>query len=482
MGVALVALSSLVSCKTPPTQCPEFKPVSMNVRSFGAKGDGKTLDTAAINRAIEAANDNGGGTVNFPAGQYLCASIHLKSNVGLYLDHGAVIIAAEGRVYDSPEQNSAEPFQDFGHTHFHNSLFWGENLENISITGPGLIWGRGLSRGDTDKSMSTANIPVGQFGFPSTQDSLHDGVGNKTISLKRCRNVLLRDISILHGGHFAVLATGVDNFIMDGVKIDTNRDGVDFDCCRYVHMSNCSVNSPHDDGICLKSSFALGEARATENVTITNCQVSAYDEGSLLDGTRKRTREGGTGRIKFGTESNGGFKNITISNCTFDWCCGLALETVDGGMLEDVTITNITMRDIFNSPIFLRLGARLRGPEGTAVGGLRRVTISNVVCYRSSTKTPCIISGIPGHNVEDVQLHDIRIWSKGGGTAEMAALHPPEHERGYPEPSMFGDIPASGLFARHVNGLKLHDVEFHLLAPDARPEVVTEDVTGYEKK
>ena len=134
-------------------------------------------------------------------------------------------------------------------------------------------------------------------------------------------------------------------------------------------------------------------------------------------------------------------------------------------MLEDVTIDNITMRDIFNSPIFLRLGARLRGPDGTAVGALRRVTISNIVCYNSSTKTPCIISGVPGHDIEDIRLHDIRIWSRGGGTAAMAALHPPENPTRYPEPSMFGAIPAYGLFAHHVNGLELRDVEFHLLAP-----------------
>src|SRR5262249_32199540 len=151
---------------------------------------------------------------------------------------------------------------------------------------------------------------------------------------------------------------------IDNLKIDTNRDGLDIDCCQNVRVSNCTVNSPTDDGICPKSSFGLGYARATENVTITNCQVSGYDMGSLLDGTFKRTpsRYTPTGRIKFGTESNGGFKNITISNCVFSYCRGLALETVDGGFLEDVTISNITMRDITNAAFFLRLGDRARGP------------------------------------------------------------------------------------------------------------------------
>ena len=199
-------------------------------------------------------------------------------------------------------------------------MIWGEGLNDVSICGPGLIWGKGLSRG---------------WGAgPKAEDP---GVANKAIALKNCRNVLLRDFSILHGGHFGILATGVDNLTIDNLKIDTNRDGMDIDCCRNVRVSNCSVNSPWDDAICLKSSFGLGYARATEMVTISNCLVSgSYEEGALLDGTFKRfaadEKVPRTGRIKFGTESNGGFKNITVSNCVFDGCSGLAIESVDGAV------------------------------------------------------------------------------------------------------------------------------------------------------
>ena len=222
-----------------------------DVRAFGANGDGKTLDTPAINRAISTGAAKGGGTVRFPAGTYLSVSIHLKSNIALY--------------------------------------------------------------------------------------------------------------------------------------------------------------SPFDDAICPKSSFALGYARATENATITNCQVSGYDEGTFLNGTFKReynkySHSSPTARIKFGTESNGGFRNITISNCVFDYSRGFALESVDGGFLEDVTITNITMRDVVNSPFFLRLGNRGRGPSGTMVGQLRRVLISNVIVYNADAKYGSIISGIPGHPIEDVKF------------------------------------------------------------------------------
>ncbi len=189
-----------------------------------------------------------------------------------------------------------DKFQDFGHSHWHNSLIWGENIENVAIVGGGLISGKALTRGER-------------------------GGGDKAIALKLCHNVTFRDFSIASGGHFGILVTGVDNLTIDNVKIDTNRDGIDVDSCRNVRISNCSVNTPNDDAIVLKGTHALGAARSTENVTIANCLVSGYDIGSLLDATYKRTvtrapdRDGPTGRVKIGTESEGDFRNITISEC-----------------------------------------------------------------------------------------------------------------------------------------------------------------------
>ncbi len=338
-------------------------------------------------------------------------------------------------------------YQDYGHSHWHNSLIWGEDLHDVAIEGPGLIWGRGLSKGSG---------PGPQAEMP--------GVGNKSISLKNCRNVTLRDFGILHGGHFGILATGVDNFTIDNLKIDTNRDGIDIDCCRNVRVSNTSVNSPWDDGICLKSSFGLGFARATEMVTITNCFVTGdFEEGTLLDGTFKRfaadARVPRTGRIKFGTESNGGFKNVTITNCVFDTCQGLALETVDGGALEDVTISNITMRGVITAPIFLRLGSRMRGPAGVPIGVLRRVSISDVVCSDTASRVSSIVSGIPGHAIEDVRLSHLFIEHRGGGTPASAAMAPPENANAYPEPTMFGGMPSHGFYLRHVDNLDMRDIE-----------------------
>ncbi len=319
------------------------------------------------------------------------------------------------------EPDQWDMYQDFGHSHFHNSLIWGEGISNIGISGTGRIWGKSLSKG------MGAQTP---------------GVGNKSIALKNCQNVLLRDFSILHGGHFGILATGIDNLTIDNLKIDTNRDGMDIDACRNVRISNCYVNSPWDDGICLKADYAIGRAKECEFVTITNCYVSGcWQEGTLLDGTYKKfgpeERVPHTGRIKFGTESNGGFRNITISNCVFEGCQGLALETVDGALLEDITVTNISMRDIISAPIFLRLGDRMRGPDNTPVGTLKRVIISNLVCANSVNRLGSVISGIPGHPIEDVKISNVQILQEGGGTKEDAAYQPPEYEDMYPEPGMF---------------------------------------------
>ena len=463
---ATLLLSAFISAVFIPPASPAQTKMVFSVRYYGAKGDGKTVDSPAINSAIEAAAENGGGTVYFPAGDYLSGSVRLRSNITLYLDNGCTIIAVSENPdvnYDQAEKSINETYQDYGHSHWHNGLIWGDSLHDISIVGPGKIYGKGLLK-----------------------DWMKDGkTADKTISLYRCRNVVLRDFTMSHGGWFAILATGVDNLSLDNLKIDTNRDGVDIDCCKNVRVSNLSVNSPYDDGICLKSTFALGYARATENVTITNCQLSGYDEGSLLDGSYKRSNNPQygyhpTGRIKFGTESNGGFKNITISNCVFDYCRGLALETVDGGLLEDVVITNITMRDIVNDPIFLRLGARMRGPEGTPVGKLRRVTISNIIVYNADQSYACTIAGLPGHPIENIHLNNIRIYYKGGGTKEQAEREIPENENKYPEPGMFGVASAYGLFVRHAKNITIDDVEFNILEPDHRPGLLFDDVSGID--
>ncbi len=515
----------------------------LNVRDFGAIGDGQTLDTDAINRAIAAAMP--GATIHLPPGTYLSYSIRLRSNLTLYLEKGATLLAAgdppppheqilalltatgtlpgggagdagsfyagdnfgldelperaqaaspqagaapqpalsfadafhtgssqskeienqKSKIenqYDPPEHNPHDKYQDHGHSHWHNSLIWGEKLENVGIIGEGTIDGRGLTW-NADPARPT---------------------GNKAIALKLCKNVRLADFTLFRGGHFAVLATGCDGLTMSNLTLDTNRDGLDVDSCRSVSITNCRINSPNDDGIVLKSSYALGAARATEDVTIRNCHLSGYDMGTLIDGTRRTTqtiapdRGGVTGRIKFGTESNGGFRKISISDCTFAHCRGLALETVDGGPMEDITITNLIMRDLTSAPLFIRLGNRARGPAGGPVSLVRRVSISHLEVTDAEPRYASLIVGIPDHPIEGVYLADIRITYRGGGGKLDAAACPAEKETAYPEPNMFGVIPAYGLYCRHVRALHVHNVAVAFDQAEQRPPVVLEDVHG----
>lgn len=478
MGLAAAAAATVPSAyAATKSSSLTVTPNIFDIRTFGAVGDGKAVDSPAINKAIDAAAAAGGGTVLFPAGTWLSFSIRLKSHVNLFLSQGATLLAADspkageatgynGGTYDAAEPKTEwDAYQDYGHNHWHNSLIWGEGIQDVSITGPGLIWGKGLSRG-------------ARTGFVAEQA----GVGNKAIALKNCRNVMFRDFSILKGGHFGLLLTGVDNMTIDNLMIDTDRDGIDIDCCKNVRVSNCFVNSPWDDGICPKSSYALGYAKPTENLTITNCVMTGYYElGTVIDGTFKKFapdfRVPRNGRIKCGTESNGGFKNITISNIVFEGSMGLALESEEGALCEDIAISNITMRDGVNGPLFFRLGARLRGPkESTKVGTLRRVMVNNLVSYNSSSHICSIMSGIPGYVIEDVKISNVYVQHQGGAAADTVALTPPENVEKYPDPPMFGPMPSQGFFLRHIDHLEMSHVEVQPVQPDPRPSFYLQEV------
>lgn len=455
-----------------------------NVRLFGAKGDGKTLDSPAINQTIQAASAAGGGTVFLPAGTYLSGSIRLTNNINLFLGSGAVILGApqDMNAYDPAEPWEGVAYQDGGHTYFHNSLLWGENLTNVAITGPGMINGGGLVRGDGPldrmSGFSTWNRPDTAAAERHPTNRVVR-LGNKAIALKLCRNVLLRDFTIFHGGHFAVLATGCDGMTVDNVTMDTDRDGIDIDCCRNTTVANCRINSPRDDALCPKSSFALGRNVITENLTIVNCQVSGFQEGTLLDGTMKPSRIK-NGRIKFGTEANGGFRNVTVANCTFRECRGLALEEVDGGIMENITINNLTMMDVAAYPIYITTGKRNRGPNVSAPSRARNILISNVIATGIDPMSGIQITGLPEQPIEGVRLENIRLVFKGGGTKEDAARVPPELGQGYPEPGRIGIMPAYGVFARHVRDLELADIHVSFEQEDLRPAMVCSDVNGLE--
>jgi polygalacturonase len=217
-------------------------------------------------------------------------------------------------------------------------------------------------------------------------------------------------------------------------------------------------------------------------VTISNCQVSGFDLGTYLDGSFQRTQlkapdqDGPTGRIKLGTESNGGFRNITISNCVFDRCRGLAIESVDGAVIENVSVDNLAMRDLTSAPLFIRLGRRMRAPEGTPIGAIRRINISNVVVSNADARYASSVSGIAGHAIEDIRISNVTILHQGGGLRADALRDMPDNEASYPEPSMFGVTSAHALFARHVRNLELAHVDIRAMNADQRPAMVLQNV------
>ncbi len=437
-----------------------------NVRDFGAAGDGRNIDSPAINEAIQKASEAGGGTVVIPEGTYLSYSIRLKSNVELHLEEGATILSAVPTAaygYDVPEPAVNTVYQGFGHNHVHNSLIYGVGLENITISGKGLIDG-------------------------SMLDSWTEGLpyhGNKGIGLRDCRNVVFKDITVFRAGHFALHLTAVDNLLIEGVTVDSDRDGIDIICCKGVVVRNCRVNSPQDDSIVLKSPYTMGCFRDVENVLIEDCAISGYKCGTLLDGTKQRftTRQDAFrsgGRIKLGTESSGGYKNIRVKDCTLDYCGGIMLQSMDGGIMEDVIIDGVTIRDGLSSPIFVRLGARMRSPEGTPVGKIRNVHLRNIKAFNAESWNASIISGVPGHCVEDMSFSNIEIHYQGGFTAEDGKLTPPEFEKDYPEPWMFGTSPAKGFYIRHSKDIRFDNVKFHYEKEDGRPLFVEEDTENIE--
>lgn len=451
---------------------PAFAFADFNVRDYGAKGDGKTLDSPAIDKAIEACVKQGGGKVVLPAGTYLSGSIHMKSNVELHLQSGCVILAAPQSMgaYDKSETFGFPEYQDGGHTYFHNSLIWAEGQENISITGHGMIDGLGLTKKDTEKG---GKVQGGSI-----------GAGDKAIAFKQCKNILIRDVTIYRGGHFAIIVTGCERGTIDNVTIDTNRDGIDIDCCKYITLTNCKVNTPNDDAIVLKSSYALKRAVPCEHILVTNCIVTGYKLGTFLDGTYVPEKVNWVcGRIKLGTESNGGYRDITISNCTCMYSSGLAFEEVDQGLMDNIVVTNIALKHVHHYPIYITTGCRNRGPkEVTEPSRGQNIMISNVQALDCDSLAGIIITGMENAPLKNISLSNIFVEYRGGGTADMAQKKYREQGTNYPEPRWAGPTPSYGLFARHIDGLKLRDIIFALKKDDGRPAVMLENVKNLDMK
>lgn len=410
--------------------------IHVPARLFGAQGNGQANDTAAIQKAIDAASKGGGGTVYFGPGTYLTGTLFLKSGVCLHLDAGATLLGSTD-LEDYP--HVVPKIRSYTDNYVKQSIIYGEDLHDVAIVGRGVIDGQGASF----KSRTYENRPY-------------------MIRLIASRDILIENITIRNSAMWVQHYLACDNLTVRGItvhsRVNRNNDMLDIDCCHNVRVSDCYGESD-DDTIVLKSTAD----RTCENITITNCVLSTRCNG-----------------IKMGTESNGGFRNITISNCTLFniGLAGIALETVDGGTLDGVTVSNITMRRV-RVPVFLRLGNRARpfkkDMEKPGMGQYRNVNISNIIA-REAGNIGCSITGLPGHPIENVSLSNIHLTFAGGGTREDVEREVPEHPERYPECTMFGTLPAYGFYCRHVDDLSLRNIDVRWEKDDYRPALVCDDV------
>jgi polygalacturonase len=370
---------------------PEPRGPFFDVTAYGAVAGGPALaNQAAIHAAIDAARVAGGGTVRFPEGVFTTYTIRLQSHVGLHLASPSTVLRAaiagtgpgqDGGFYDAPEPNRYVGLQDHGHSHFANSLIYGAGVDDVMISGPGLIDGSRVdASGKIIKVLVGNDLPE----LASRTAAGEPGIGNKAIAIKGGTHIVFRDFSIRNGGHFAILGTGIVGWTLDGLIVDTNRDALDVDASENVTIRNSTFNSLTDDAIVLKSTFALGRFVPTQNVLIENCTVSGYDAGSVIARTYTThklvatDRDGPTARIKLGTEGTGGFNTVTIRHVSFDRSRGFALESVDGAELRDIVLRDVKMKNVSSSPIFVRLGDRGRIPV-TGMGALDTVGAGNDV-------------------------------------------------------------------------------------------------------
>ncbi len=406
-----------------------------NVRDEGAKADGTTLDTAAIQRSIDATAESGGGTLLFPPGVYLTGTLQLRSRVCLHLTHGA-ILRGSTRLDDYPPRPAA--YHSYTDNYTERSLIRAENLSNIGIEGEGTIDGQGAAFAGAYK------------------------LRPYLLRFVQCSRVALRGVRLENSPMWVQHYLACDDVLLSGVtvrsRVNGNNDGIDIDSCQRVRISDCDISSG-DDAICLKST----SARPCRDVVISNCVVSSHCNA-----------------IKLGTETNGGFENINISNCAlYDTrLAGLALEIVDGGTLDNVVISGITMRGV-QGPIFVRLGDRgrpfLEGDPKPPPGKLGGVLIQGIQATGAG-RIGCSITGLPNSPVRRVALRAVSIEFEGGGTAAEASRDIPELPDAYPEYSMFKTLPAYALFCRHAEDVSIEGFSTSYRKDDLRPALLFDDV------
>lgn len=432
----------------------------ISVRDFGAKGDGVTKDTSAIQASIDqAARD--GGFVSFPPGSYVSGTIHLRSNVTVLIERGAtVLLSADDNDFDPYELLPYHPayaakyrpaqtipadapparrrrlaapaaYDDEETNYFHYALFAGDGVRNVTIEGDGAI------EGNRDRRN-----------------------GPKPIALKKCEWVTIRGVTIRNAPNYAVSLGGTDHVEINGVKIlNAFADGIDPDGCHFVRIVNSYIDS-HDDAICPKSSWALGKPRSVEHLVVANCILRSA-----------------ANCFKFGSESAGDFRNVAVTNCVMKKRdterapkSGISLESADGAHIENVVIDNISMQDAM-VPLFIRLNNRGRGADPPVPGSIENISIGNIEATGATLTSS--ITGIPGAVIRDVRIQGFNVTATGGALKSDAEV--PELPQRDPDSTMFGSLPSVGLYARHIEGLTIDGFHLRSEKPDGRPAIVVDE-------
>jgi hypothetical protein len=441
---------------------------AFNVIDFGAVPDGRTLNTEAIQNTIDAAFKHGGGRVLLPKGRFLSGSIMLKNGVDLYLDGEATLLGSTNPL-DYKEMNSWR------------ALILAENATGIAIKGKGTIDGQGRALAlNADSLHHIGELVDPRYNLRRMRPSEY--YRPQLIYFLKCTGVEVSDVSLKNASCWVQTYEQCSDVEIDQVKVESraywNNDGFDIVDCKNVRLTNCDVNSA-DDGICLKSHSA---DHINDQIYIANCTIRSSASA-----------------IKFGTASHGGFKNVIIENIkVFDtFRSAIAIESVDGGLIENIEVSNISAVNTWN-PIFIRLGHR----AGDRPGIIRNISIRNMnvqvpfgrpdIDYDMRGPAvgslhnpfPSSIVGIPGHNIENVTLENIQITYPGRATKGMAYIplsrleQVPEQVEEYPEYSMFQELPAWGFYVRHAKDIKMKNITLKLEDRDYRPAFVFDDVDG----
>jgi len=455
-----------------------------NVKDFGAATDGVTLDTAAVQAAVDACAAAGGGRVWFPKGSYVLATVFLKSGVHIEFEDGTLILGAlDFYAYAQQEEIDYPAYQDASHTYFNLSMFVGRNCEDISLTGGAEIDMRSVWDEDGVRGPKIRNR------------------GPKCIALRECNDVLISDLNIKNATDLAIYFAGCENVDIHGVKMYVYIDGISPDNSRNVKIYDCDVESG-DDGIVFKSSYTLNRLEVCRGIKVWNCRIKSRCNA-----------------LKFGTETNGGFYDTEVENIEIrdTRISAIAVESVDGAVVDGVTIRNVRMVNV-NAPLFIHIGRRMRGSAGREIGQIRNVTLENIsvdgpyepysipahnyASFKANDfrQYPWIFGGVRGDNadqiisgrysdwqmtsnccglperhLENITLRNVHMKLDGG--VQTYNKEVPDVAPAYPEVYVYGKIlPAKGIYFRYVDGLTLDNVTVETYRPDAREDFVFEHV------